>query len=538
MRGDRWPAVVLAAALLAQSLAGADYIARTTILDGDERVFVLWDDAMISMRYARNLASGHGLVWNPGEEAVQGYTNLGLTLLMAGAHALPVAREQVALVIQLLALAALATTLALTARLVTDLSRSRWAGVGAAAALLFCAPYQIFALQGSDTGFVGLLVVAGYGQLIRGWVRQHRWPTGAFAPLLMAVLLRPDATLFALAAGLVACLFPGAQPRRDLARPLIGLAVLWAGLVGFSLAYYGDPLPNTYYLKATGASPPEMWASGVAQLSLLLPGGLLAAALAGAAFLAPTRVGLAPEDPDRQDRAAVGLLAAGFGGAAAYHVWVGGDWIQDYGSRHLVQAFPLLLALAGVGAARVGERIATGHAAIAATATLALSSAAGLGLTPAAPAQEWFRRETPTLFHSENQMNWMRARFLARATRPDTRVAVHWAGVGPYFADRPSLDVLGRSDRHIAHSPAHTFEPGHSKWDWDYVLEQQRPDLIDFESRGLRDHPTFRRDYLVLSVGPRATLFLRRDATGQLTDRSLETLPLEALLGPPRNGAH
>ena len=34
MRGDRWPAVVLAAALLAQSLAGADYIARTTILDG------------------------------------------------------------------------------------------------------------------------------------------------------------------------------------------------------------------------------------------------------------------------------------------------------------------------------------------------------------------------------------------------------------------------------------------------------------------------------------------------------------------------
>ncbi|MCB0243221.1 MAG: hypothetical protein KDI12_07395, partial [Anaerolineae bacterium] len=31
------------------------------------RYFWLDDDQMISMRYARNLAEGHGLVWNPGE---------------------------------------------------------------------------------------------------------------------------------------------------------------------------------------------------------------------------------------------------------------------------------------------------------------------------------------------------------------------------------------------------------------------------------------------------------------------------------------
>ena len=32
------------------------------------------DDAYISMRYAANLLSGEGLVWNPGER-VEGYTN-------------------------------------------------------------------------------------------------------------------------------------------------------------------------------------------------------------------------------------------------------------------------------------------------------------------------------------------------------------------------------------------------------------------------------------------------------------------------------
>ena len=46
--------------------------------------FSLFDDAMISMRYGWNLAHGNGLVWNTGE-AVEGYTNLLMTLLMAAA---------------------------------------------------------------------------------------------------------------------------------------------------------------------------------------------------------------------------------------------------------------------------------------------------------------------------------------------------------------------------------------------------------------------------------------------------------------------
>ena len=33
---------------------------------------VLFEDAMISMRYARHLAAGHGLVWNIGEAPIEG----------------------------------------------------------------------------------------------------------------------------------------------------------------------------------------------------------------------------------------------------------------------------------------------------------------------------------------------------------------------------------------------------------------------------------------------------------------------------------
>ena len=77
-----------------------------------------------------------------------------------------------------------------------------------------------------------------------------------------------------------------------------------------------------------------------------------------------------------------------------------------------------------------------------------------------------------------------------------------------------------------------------SKWDWDYLLDVQQPDLIDFESRRLREHPSFRRDYVVLQVGPTAHLFLRRSAMDKLTDPELATLPLDNLFGPDGNSGH
>lgn len=51
--------------------------------------FTLWDDAFISFRYSENLASGHGLVFNPGER-VEGYTNFLWVLLIASADILQI----------------------------------------------------------------------------------------------------------------------------------------------------------------------------------------------------------------------------------------------------------------------------------------------------------------------------------------------------------------------------------------------------------------------------------------------------------------
>ncbi|MHC4066890.1 MAG: hypothetical protein ACYSUI_20630, partial [Planctomycetota bacterium] len=56
----------------------------------------LTDDAFISFRYARNLSEGLGLVFNPGFERVEGYSNFLWVVLLAGVNALGLAPESAA----------------------------------------------------------------------------------------------------------------------------------------------------------------------------------------------------------------------------------------------------------------------------------------------------------------------------------------------------------------------------------------------------------------------------------------------------------
>jgi arabinofuranosyltransferase len=75
--------VIATGIVIGYMIWGAGFIYRTSIpLDDGSLTFCLFDDAMISMRYAENLANGHGLVWNIGER-VEGYTNPLMVLIMA-----------------------------------------------------------------------------------------------------------------------------------------------------------------------------------------------------------------------------------------------------------------------------------------------------------------------------------------------------------------------------------------------------------------------------------------------------------------------
>jgi hypothetical protein len=64
-------------------------------------------------------------------------------------------------------------------------------------------------------------------------------------------------------------------------------------------------------------------------------------------------------------------------------------------------------------------------------------------------------------------------------TTPNALVAVDTAGVIGYYLDRECVDVLGKSDYHIARVEAtKNGRPGHNKVDYDYVLQTRMADVV------------------------------------------------------------
>jgi len=106
-------------------LYAAGYVWKTSFVVGGERYFSLHDDAMISMRYARNLVSGEGLVWNPGGERVEGYTNPLWVLFLALVHLAPLPASKVCLPVQVAGAVLLGFNLFLVRRSAEEIADER-----------------------------------------------------------------------------------------------------------------------------------------------------------------------------------------------------------------------------------------------------------------------------------------------------------------------------------------------------------------------------------------------------------------------------
>ena len=347
--------------------------------------------------------------------------------------------------------------------------------------------------------------------------------------LSAGVLTRLD---FAVLAGvvLVWLLWPGlARQGRRAAWVAAGtVLVVVVAQTGFRLAYYGELLPNTYYLKVEGISLATRLDRGSRAFGELVISELaIAFALAGIALVY------------RRSARAL-LLALLVLAAIAYSVFVGGDaWeYLEYANRYLAPMGPLLLLLAALGvvqvaalarsrqvlilvgltalvvvAATVNTNIGTdphfnlrvaslfttldrahwtaalGAAALLLAAALAarmtdnralvvgpLVAALLLGVT--LPAWlEWVRDSGHLVDRNVSEAREGLA--LRAAATDDPTIAVVAAGNMPYWSMLPTVDLLGKSDPVIAHGPSRpNFDPGHSKWNYRYSICHLRPEAV------------------------------------------------------------
>src|SRR5437660_6521261 len=155
----RWRVRWFPVAMACFGLVYAAFIARSAFRVDGVWHFSLFDDAMVSMRYARNLAHGHGLLWNPGQRPVEGYTNLLWTLWMAFLHLLPVPETKISLLVMLTSEALLLLNLVVVKRIAELLTPD--APVVAITAVILTGsfyPLIFWSLRGMEVGLLTLLI--------------------------------------------------------------------------------------------------------------------------------------------------------------------------------------------------------------------------------------------------------------------------------------------------------------------------------------------------------------------------------------------
>ncbi len=418
------------------------------------------DDAFIYFRYAHQLAAGHGPLWNPGAAPVEGYSSpLWLGLLSLGALGdldLVLWSKQLGLLFA--ALAVLGTGV---------LARRLGAGLAAAggAACLAATSHGLhyWAPAGLETALYAALFVwscAGLARPLEAAPSQRPPALGWLLPLALLGLGRPEAPLLLLLALAAGALLRGA---RGLPIWLAGLLLLpTATWLGFRLAYYGMPLPNTFYAKAAGPALSQL-KDGLAYGGWLLPGWLL---LLGAAAWRARLAGAAL-------RGGLGIPLLG-GALLLIVVGGGGDWMRF--QRLLV---PSLLVFFACGAALASrESWRSGLPALAALLAMA-PALVPPDLLGRALRGDLIRdiawQEGSLVSASRHAASWIAERYPAGSS-----IAVNHAGALPY--DLPQfqvIDMTGLNDAHIARDVSGAL---HRKHDADYVLEAA-PRLVALNSR-------------------------------------------------------
>ena len=447
------------------------------------------DDAFISFRYARNMADGLGPVWESGNR-VEGYTNFGWILLMAGALKFGVDPVDSSRAFGLLASAA---TLALLPLLAAQL-RPAWSGswwllaAGAVLATAVSPGTALWATAGLETPGVMLVAVAvATAHLYEE--RSRRLPVISPLILVAGTLIRPDVIVLAAVTGVFKCvrlLDAGGRWNSEARVSALRDVVLWGLLFAVPFLaywmwrwwYYTDFFPNTYYLKSDHSR--AMWDRGWEYTSDFIR--LQSVWLTLLAVVSIVR------ERSTRHRPALYLLAT----VAVWLLYVtdsGGDWMPYF--RFLMPILPLVFVLMLHGAidlvdviVRAVTKRSGGHTASMVAGAAATAAIVVLAMLPTNNADA----ENPAGFEVNSHIlpgsvdeNWQRAigEWLHENVPPDYTVAQIATGIVPYYSQLPTVDMLGVNDRHIAHRdiPLGYGAAGHEKEDGGYVISL-KPEII------------------------------------------------------------
>jgi len=444
------------------------------------------DDAFIALRYAKNLSQHHELSYNLGQR-VEGFTSPLWVLLVAAAGSLGVP-----LVAAAQLLGGLAALLALWAssRFWDELEpQAPWLALVPAAGLAVSAPFAAWALGGLETPLFVALFTLALAEIARA-ARVTDVQGGFRAGLAVALgtMCRPEgATLIAIGSVVLCLPMPAASvPRwRVWLAWLAPIACLVGGYELFRLAYYGYPLPNTFYVKTSGEG---LWQRGVNYLAFAgseLGWPLVLACALSVGYVARRHPVKSAAEDARSSRVLVVCTSVASAIHLLYVARIGGDFLDLY--RFLAPLLPAAFCCLTSAGRRLFAELegAKRTAVLVAAACLTLvhgwhqytlagrasrvadSSRAALHLEPLGWTRSYARRW-------QGIGSW-----LAKVRVQGDSTAVGAAGALPFYADLPNLDLFGLNDLEIARNGRLIGNrPGHQRFATLEYLLAQKPTFI------------------------------------------------------------
>ncbi len=439
--------ILLAGAIL-QTLGGSAFPSPKSENDWGN------DDSYISYHYAENLARGDGLVFNPGER-VEGYSNFLYVLMMVPAFWLT-SRDGVYFYSVLLNLLCALVALWLFSEY---LRRELGEGSAAVGSLLFalCLPLWVAVASGMETALVLLLSLAVWFAVERVALEPARRSVNLLCLLMvLSVLARVDGFLIA---GIALAYLLLKRRFRAALFCVVTLGIAGAAYEGWRYAYYGALLPTPYYVKVAGLLSMRVKHAFLELGKIALFEGLFPYLLAFLFVVVEVLREFAKAREGRLDGLKFETLFAVCW--VSYWIYIGGDHFWD---RFLVILFPMgifaLLKYLGASASRRSVAFVVVLLAV-------------LQVGPPFALDPRFRY----VFNKYD--SWIGLGKFLGERFPGRTLATGAIGKVPFFSGLYTIDMLGLADPVIVHRPAATeaFEPGHIKFDADYVFSR-KPDLI------------------------------------------------------------
>ena len=542
---SRYHRLIFVLIVLLYLLYAGIYIYKTSFTISGQRYYVLFDDAMVSMRYARNLAEGHGLVWNPGGERVEGYSNPLWVIFMAIFHLLPIPASKISLYIQTSGALLLATNLFFVKKIAETLTDNPLISLLVVFLTAFYIPLNNWGLQGMEVCLLTLILNIALWKMLRT-LQTNTFSFWPYLLLSIGTLVRIDMAVMLVTALIFFIIADTPHRRQHMTWGISFLVLFLVGQTLFRWFYYGDFLPNTFYLKMTGV--PLWYRAGhgffVFLQSIWVGNWVL--------FLIPFYLLVT-----HRDKATI-LLFALVAAQSFYSVYVGGDSWEDKGgtNRFISTVMPVFFVLFCYALDKIRHALAqkdllppkiqdstqASQWALAIFVFISLFSFNTLLEQDA--LKKWLLIKRP-IFVQGTMHNTEIGLTVDKITTKQAHVAVITAGAIPYISDRYTIDMLGKNDKRVARGKMHIkynldaleydYRPGHNKWDAKYSIGELKPDVVAQTMAGAFDEdaaPYLEGNYTLVYINGDA-YYLRNDSHNVLWNTVAELKDAEGKAPKP-----